>query len=34
MAEDKGVRHNRLALLGIIAELFDKFADFSKLSAS
>ncbi len=34
MAEDKGVRHNRLALLGVIAELFDKFADFSKLSAS
>jgi len=34
MADDKGVRHNRLALLGIIAELFDKFADFSKLSAS
>ncbi|MFC1877647.1 glycine--tRNA ligase subunit beta, partial [Thermodesulfobacteriota bacterium] len=34
MTEDKGVRHNRLALLGIIAELFDKFADFSKLSAS
>ena len=34
MAEDKSVRHNRLALLGIIAELFDKFADFSKLSAS
>ena len=34
MAEDKGVRQNRLALLGIIAELFDKFADFSKLSAS
>jgi glycyl-tRNA synthetase beta chain len=34
MAEDRGVRHNRLALLGNIAELFDKFADFSKLSAS
>ena len=34
MAEDKGVRQNRLALLGVIAELFDKFADFSKLSAS
>ena len=34
MAEDKGVRYNRLALLGIIAELFDKFADFSKLSAA
>jgi len=34
MAEDKGVRNNRLALLGAIAELFDKFADFSKLSAA
>lgn len=34
MAEDKGTRRNRLALLGIIAELFDNFADFSKLSAS
>jgi glycyl-tRNA synthetase beta chain len=34
MTEDKGVRQNRLALLGIIAELFDQFADFSKLSAS
>ncbi len=34
MAEDKAVRYNRLALLGIIAGLFDKFADFSKLSAS
>ncbi len=34
MAENKDVRHNRLALLGIIVALFDKFADFSKLSAS
>ena len=34
MAENKGVRQNRLALLGTVAELFDKFADFSKLSAA
>ena len=33
MAEELDVRHNRLALLGVIAGLFDKFADFSKLSA-
>ena len=33
MAEDQDVRSNRLALLGKIAGLFDKFADFSKLSA-
>jgi glycyl-tRNA synthetase beta chain len=33
MAEDKNVRNNRLALLGHIAGLFEKFADFSKLSA-
>jgi len=33
MAEDKNVRNNRLALLGHIAELFGKIADFSKLSA-
>jgi glycyl-tRNA synthetase beta chain len=33
MAEDKKVRNNRLALLGQIAELFGKVADFSKLSA-
>jgi len=32
MAEDSGVRRNRLALLGHIAALFGKFADFSKLS--
>jgi glycyl-tRNA synthetase beta chain len=32
MAEDTGIRHNRLALLGHIAALFGKFADFSKLS--
>jgi glycyl-tRNA synthetase beta chain len=33
MAEELDIRHNRLALLGVIAGLFDKFADFSKLSA-
>jgi glycyl-tRNA synthetase beta chain len=33
MAKDKKVRNNRLVLLGHIAELFGKFADFSKLSA-
>ena len=32
MAEDVKVRNNRLALLGEIAALFDKFADFSKLA--
>lgn len=32
MAEDTGMRRNRLALLGHIAALFSKFADFSKLS--
>jgi glycyl-tRNA synthetase beta chain len=32
MAEDTGIRQNRLALLGHIAALFGKFADFSKLS--
>jgi len=32
MAEDVQVRNNRLALLGNIAALFDKFADFSKLA--
>jgi len=32
MAEDLQVRNNRLALLGDIAALFDKFADFSKLA--
>jgi len=32
MTEDSGVRRNRLALLARIAALFDKFADFSKLS--
>jgi glycyl-tRNA synthetase beta chain len=32
MAEDTGIRRNRLALLGHIAGLFGKFADFSKLS--
>ena len=33
LAEDPNVRRNRLALLGHIAALFGKFADFSKLSA-
>jgi glycyl-tRNA synthetase beta chain len=33
MVEDENVRRNRLALLGQIAALFGKFADFSKLSA-
>jgi glycyl-tRNA synthetase beta chain len=33
MAEDPKVRSNRLALLANIAGLFEKFADFSKLSA-
>ncbi len=32
MADDMAVRHNRLALLGLIASLFGGFADFSKLS--
>ena len=32
MAEDAAIRRNRLALLGQIAALFAKFADFSKLS--
>ena len=32
MAENTGVRRNRLALLSKIAALFGKFADFSKLS--
>jgi glycyl-tRNA synthetase beta chain len=34
MAEDTGVRSNRLALLNRIACLFEKFADFSKISTS
>ena len=33
MADDSSVRQNRLALLTCIAGLFDKFADFSKLTA-
>ncbi len=33
MAEDPGLRRNRLSLLALIAGLFDAFADFSKLSA-
>ena len=32
MADDISVRHNRLALLNMIAALFGKLADFSKLS--
>jgi len=32
LAEDQDVRRNRMALLGNIAALFGKFADFSKLS--
>ena len=32
MAEDQNVRRNRMTLLGHIAILFGKFADFSKLS--
>jgi glycyl-tRNA synthetase beta chain len=33
MADDPQIRHNRLLLLGHIAALFGKFADFSKISA-
>jgi len=32
MADDVKVRHNRLAMLNMIAALFGKLADFSKLS--
>jgi glycyl-tRNA synthetase beta chain len=32
LADDQDVRRNRMALLGHIAALFGKFADFSKLS--
>ena len=32
MAEDKKIRANRLALLGNITNIFEKFADFSKIS--
>jgi len=32
MAEDSKIRNNRLALLGDIASLFEKLADFSKIS--
>ena len=32
MAENKKIQKNRLALLGRIADLFGKFADFSKIS--
>lgn len=31
MAEDINIRNNRLALLGCISDLFDLFADFSKI---
>ncbi len=31
MAEDLNIRNNRLALLGCISDLFDLFADFSKI---
>ncbi len=33
MAEDEAIRKNRLALLKRIADLFEKIADFSKISA-
>ncbi|MBU0986978.1 MAG: glycine--tRNA ligase subunit beta [Proteobacteria bacterium] len=32
MAKDKKIRNNRLTLLGLISDLFDQFADFSKIS--
>ena len=32
MAENKNIQNNRLALLALISSLFDKFADFSKIS--
>ena len=32
MAEDEGVRHNRLALLGSISAIFGQIADFSQIS--
>jgi glycyl-tRNA synthetase beta chain len=32
MTDKKRLRENRLALLGCIAGLFEKFADFSKIS--
>jgi len=32
MTEDRKIRNNRLVLLGHIASLFEKFADFSKIS--
>ena len=32
MADDDAVRRNRLSLLGQIADLFNQFADFSKLA--
>jgi glycyl-tRNA synthetase beta subunit len=33
MADDAAVRGNRLALLAKIASLFERYADFSKISA-
>ncbi len=33
MTDDPAIRHNRLALLGAIAALFDQIADFSKISS-
>ncbi|MFZ0133200.1 MAG: glycine--tRNA ligase subunit beta [Desulfobacterales bacterium] len=33
MSDEKRLRENRLALLGAIAGLFEKFADFAKISA-
>lgn len=33
MAEDEAVRNNRLGLLAMVAALFERFADFSKISA-
>ena len=32
MSKEKNIRNNRLALLGLISELFGLFADFSKIS--
>ncbi|MCZ6700178.1 MAG: DALR anticodon-binding domain-containing protein, partial [bacterium] len=34
MDKDKAVRANRIALLGQVAELFSRLADFSKLKAA
>ena len=32
MTESQDIRENRLALLGCIAALYEKFADFSKIT--